>query len=927
MAGVMATVDWSYDIVRESGKFCPERDSCNFGRKARDSIDINWKSRNCYCDNVCQTFGDCCVDAKSFDPVSQRENFGKFECQELKQYGHINMRSECQAGWAEIGSGRVQEACEANTHISDPLGSMPVTNLVTGAMYKNYYCAICNGDTGVGVNNDDGKEEEQQGLTNLQFWTPRLECPTLEGHAYRFNNISKEFFLENLRFENGQWGVDVDTTGIRVSHTCYFYPELPKTLNPDMIRRCSPDDVIRSCPDGFGDDRVGNLCNSFTGLVYSTGDDGSTQVYRNTYCAQCNNVSSDDLICIRLDGRDRELASPWPPRTSNSNPLDIIGRGNFQPKEWRPISLGVLFDINFSDGDIVGGVARCPGEGQLWDPFARKCRNIVCGLEGQVFIRGQCYNEGEAPETTTTTTSTTTTSTTTTTTTTTTSTTTSTTTTTTTTENPKKESLPIVFPTEETFSINKPITSTTETTTTSTTTTTTTAITATSKTTRKATTKTSTEALLRPTAVPVINQPKPNMSSSVRDLKTCTKVELSPGDFQVQDNTLFVSDYNKTFLPEEFYIGDVGTAIVCQPQGTEGDNIGHKFDTIMGYVTCACLGVSLVCLCVHLMVTIIAPELHNLSGKNLFSLSLALIGFYSTFMLNMFIIEISELSCLILAVAMFYFILAAFTWMFLIGLDVARTLKLASTQLRLTSGPQWGKFSLYSLCGWLLPGLVVAVTTVIDVMKFPEIPDNLRPGFSESSIGMCWFSRKDALIIYFIAPFVLIMCLNIIFFMMSGYFVWDTSRSTAKITTSGPKTNFFLYSKLATLMGLSWITGVIAGALDIDYIWYVFLVLNTLQGLFILVFFSCSKKVISSVKERLFPDSQEDTLSTWQWSGGGSTGPKTKDSLEARESHESGRSSSSYLSHSGAGARPFKYSATSYDQYHKYDQRYYSNHY
>ena len=102
MAGVMATVDWSYDIVRESGKFCPERDSCNFGRKARDSIDINWKSRNCYCDNVCQTFGDCCVDAKSFDPETQQNNFGKFECQELKQYGHINMRSECQAGknWA-----------------------------------------------------------------------------------------------------------------------------------------------------------------------------------------------------------------------------------------------------------------------------------------------------------------------------------------------------------------------------------------------------------------------------------------------------------------------------------------------------------------------------------------------------------------------------------------------------------------------------------------------------------------------------------------------------------------------------------------------------------------------------------------------------------------------------------------------------------
>ena len=75
-------------------------------------------------------------------------------------------------------------------------------------------------------------------------------------------------------------------------------------------------------------------------------------------------------------------------------------------------------------------------------------------------------------------------------------------------------------------------------------------------------------------------------------------------------------------------------------------------------------------------------------------------------------------------------------------------------------------------------------------------------------MGLCWFSSKDSLIVFFIVPFVLIMSLNLVFFLMSGYFVWETSRSTAKITTSGPKTNFYLYTKLATLMGLSWVTGV-----------------------------------------------------------------------------------------------------------------------
>merc|ERR1711874_237717 len=223
--------------------------------------------------------------------------------------------------------------------------------------------------------------------------------------------------------------------------------------------------------------------------------------------------------------------------------------------------------------------------------------------------------------------------------------------------------------------------------------------------------------------------------------------------------------------------------------------------------------------------------------------------------------------------------------------------------------------------GWLMPACVVAAATIIDR---PDIPDNIRPGFNESDSGLCWFSQKFSLIIFFFIPFAVIMFLNLVFFLMSAYFVWETTKSSAKITTSGPKSNFYLYARLSTLMGLTWVTGVVAAVLDVEFVWYIFLVLNTLQGLFILVFFSCSRKVMSSVKERLFPDSQEDTLSTWQWSGP----TKYKDHLDTRDSQDSTLSgrSSSYLTNSNS--RPFKYSgsssSSSYSQYHKYDQRFYN---
>jgi len=269
---------------------------------------------------------------------------------------------------------------------------------------------------------------------------------------------------------------------------------------------------------------------------------------------------------------------------------------------------------------------------------------------------------------------------------------------------------------------------------------------------------------------------------------------------------------------------------------------------------------------------------------------------------------------------MYYFYLSAFFWMLNIAFDVARTLKLATTELRLSSGSQWCKFLVYSLTGWLLPGVMVAVVVLLDQLDLPQIPDSFKPGLGSSpNIGLCWFSRRFSLLIYFVVPFSVIMTLNILFFIWSACMVWDSSRVSAKITTAAPKTNFHLYLRLALLMGLTWVAGLVAGGLDYEPVWYVFLVLNSLQGLFILVFFTCSKKVITSVRERICGARSDDELnSAWRWSGKLGGGP-----LDSRESQESAVSSgSSNTMLVGRSGGPFRYS--SYDQYHQYDQRFYS---
>eukprot|EP00092_Neocalanus_flemingeri_P055123 GFUD01065044.1.p1 GENE.GFUD01065044.1~~GFUD01065044.1.p1 ORF type:complete len:925 (-),score=203.73 GFUD01065044.1:75-2849(-) len=913
LATVSSDVEWNYNTVRNSGKFCPERDSCNFGRSSRGSIDLDWKARNCLCDQDCSVYGDCCIDAKAFDADEQNENFDKFSCTELRQYGAVYMRTQCLANWTLPN---IRRACEDSAQNSDPVGSMPVTSKATGITYKNYYCAVCN-----------------QASEGVQFWKPRLECPTLQGYNSRFNNITKSFLMENLKYNNGQWGVEFDTIGIPVFHACYFDPFLPDILEP-KIRKCNSYSPISSCPHLYPDQDTVRLCGAYTGLVFS-----DSQAFRNTHCAICNNVTTDSLICIKLEGRRMSF-------------LD----------HFKPYSFAILFDIGGSDGDQVGVTEKCFGE-EIWDPFAKKCRNVICGEEGRVFVEGKCYKEDEVPTTTSTTTTTTSTTTTSTTTTTiTTTSTTATTTITSTTTTPTITSTEMV-PTTSTTSVSttqsatqSTVQSTIQSTTQSTSSTKpdfvfptedssvnfptneilnlSTSTSSTKPSTRTSTSKeteTSTKKVIKTTQLPIkvtttifhprqtITQPinTTSLPSESGIFKTCPKFQLGPEEFQLQNNSVYVPAYDQTYSDGHFWLSE-DSVYICRP--LEAFSGTTKFSPVMGYVTFACLGVSLVCLVVHLVISCLAPELQNLSGKNLFSLSLALVGAYTSFLANMFTIDISHISCVVLAVLMYYFYLAAFFWMLNIGFDVARTLKLATTELRLTSGAQWGKFLVYSFVGWIVPAIIAAAATVIDVMDFDEIPDMFKPGFGGSNIGLCWFSRRSSLIIYFVVPFSIIMALNLVFFLSSSCIVWETTRSSAKITTSGPKTNFYLYLRLSVLLGLSWIAGVVAGGLDLEPVWYVFLVLNTLQGLFILVFFSCSKKVVSSVKERLCAGSHEETNSTWQWSGR----LKSKDQLDSRNSEESALSGRSSACLTGSGVRPFKYSATSYDQYHKYDQRFYS---
>ena len=484
----------------------------------------------------------------------------------------------------------------------------------------------------------------------------------MTGYASRFKNVTSAFIAKHLHFDSGrnQWGVNVDTGGINVFHECYIDPAMPTQLT-DVVRSCSGKATIVDCPESFGDQATVELCHSYTALIFEP-----NTAYRNIHCAICNNADLEKLICLNL--------GPF-------------GRFNWQ-QNFNTFSFAVLFDLGGNLNESVGHVKAC-NDGQMFDPFFAKCRKVSCGSSDKIYRQGKCLDafalqEFEATTTTSTTP----------------------TTTSTLESSGSKISFPIAFPSVIT----------TITTTTTTTTTTSASISAsTSETTFAPTlleesTLVSTEAettsevepeevtesvtlqedeIVFDTSTSTTPETTTTTSTSTPDPKSnqhhkeafvdCPKFELQVGEFQMMNSSVaYIKKYDKTVDSDNFEI-DNEVLIICASLADATDEVA-KFSSSMSIVTIVCLGISLICLSLHVFATFFSPDLQNLSGKNLFSLSLALIGSYSSFIAAMFrgrddLDNLEDSGCFALAVIMYFFFMASFFWMLVIAFDVCRTLR------------------------------------------------------------------------------------------------------------------------------------------------------------------------------------------------------------------------------------------------------------
>lgn len=710
---------------------CGLKDSCVRDKGSRFNSPMNWKERNCFCDNLCEHYGDCCVNAVAYNSEKQHRNQQQNQCVELRNYGGVYMIKTCLPSWQ--GNPQIETLCNAASPESgaerrDPMLGLPVTSIVSRVTYANYYCALCNHDAG-----------------QLNSWLPRVECPTLVDVNQR-PKLNETNILEELKFINDSWEIHVNNA----IHLCTVDPYIPSTV-VEYVRLCKEN--IDSCPSVFNDVEVIQLCDSYTALLY----DGSI-AYRNYHCALCHGLTNVDLSCFNHEQ---------------------FNRFNIRD-EFNPATFTVLFD--FTDRNGGNSVGFLCSSDKIWDPFFKKCRSVVCAEAHSTFINGECVVDenkmklGHIDGT--------------------------------------KTNLTVVDPNKVIYNVNGQVYTNN--------------------------THKSQHIILLPDEVYSVTTFSPfNSTVENKSFLNCNRILLPHNEFESRENgIIIISKYQKSLDPHQYELHE-GGVLVCLFESS-----AEKFSNAMGWISLVGLGISFICLILHLTAFALVSELQNLSGKNLACLCSSLLAAYSCFILGIFGEE-GKTECVVLASLMYYFFLASFCWMNVMAFDVWRTLRLATSELRVSAGEQWSKFIVYSIYAWTLPAVGLTALLAIDLLEPSNIPEDYLPQIGQR---LCWFGQRKALLIFFAAPLTVIMIMNVFCFIMAAKMIAKTSHSTAKFSTSQTqKSHFKLYTKLALLMGLAWISGITAGYLQEEILWYVFIVFNTLQGAFIFIAFTCKRKVFDSL--------------------------------------------------------------------------------
>ncbi|XP_030583592.1 adhesion G-protein coupled receptor D2 isoform X2 [Archocentrus centrarchus] len=199
----------------------------------------------------------------------------------------------------------------------------------------------------------------------------------------------------------------------------------------------------------------------------------------------------------------------------------------------------------------------------------------------------------------------------------------------------------------------------------------------------------------------------------------------------------------------------------------------------------------------------------------------------------------NKVACTLVAALLHLFFMAAFSWMLVEGLLLWS--KVVAVNL---SEEQHMKY--YYLIGWGLPVLIVTITLASAPSKY-------------SADGYCWLSVQNGIIWGFAGPVIFIIMVNILVLTRVVVITISTAKRRSIMLAMGASPVERAYEQiraavkavlvLLPILGLTWLCGVLV-PLSIVMA-YIFILLNSLQGLFIFLIYGVYNTEVRSTVNRI----------------------------------------------------------------------------
>jgi hypothetical protein len=327
----------------------------------------------------------------------------------------------------------------------------------------------------------------------------------------------------------------------------------------------------------------------------------------------------------------------------------------------------------------------------------------------------------------------------------------------------------------------------------------------------------------------------------------CSYVTFDHWEYVIHANDSAYLHSFATLIDRKDYKLKNQTLLVCEHVVREVIRAKFPFsssDTVKGIVSLVGQILSMIGLVIHLVASALFPSLRRIpASKAIMSLDVSLLLGQIHLLVGSAIMD-HFIPCKIFGILVHYFFLVSFMWMNVLAFDLASTFASTSVVSR-DLGHATRRFVKYSVYAWFTPLILIAVAVAFDEV---DLVSNIRPQYGKY---VCWFGNPNAQLVFFLIPVAMVLIANMVMYLLTLYGICTAQRE-AKIATKrkADRCFLFIYFKLFVIMGLTWLFGFIGTVSNSDPIWYLFIVFNSMQGLFICFAFLCRKSIWHQATEK-----------------------------------------------------------------------------